>query len=576
MFRLGAVVLVGWALLAMTGYWVPAQACTMPDYAAEADHRLAGVTDCQDVDRFSIDTPVGTRQVKIIKDGSMPAGFDAPFPLVREGIERAAAALRRIGNGRVDDVVVLVSGLLPDPDAVDGRTTVHGVTDAPYADECLIIVYPGNAGAVDLGFTTAHEFFHCVQYATAGDQMAAFGSGQPSGWWVEGSAEWFANLAYPGATNSDDRVHAFDGKSPDVALTRLSDSNGAVVFFFWFGEKYGYSAIVPFMQSMPTGGAEAEQMNALARNLSPDDAQKLVQDYLDRRIRQPGGRAIPSQPREGKTFIFAGDRQTEQIHADRLTLHRASLIFTCGTWTLQMSGEKGKWAVREESGAWERLPTTIEVAPKQEKRYRLGAIGTGDDGFALTITVTREDSGGHCLCNMPTPETLARLDQCLVGDWLLVSGGNNEWLDRQLNLIQKSSGAWDSYTSETTAANRILTIRPDGLYQYENATAARTVHATRKEETYNSRIQGVSSGVGTWKTGNGLLTTCAISETSHASAVLEINGQATHMDLPGYLTEHLYPGGYTYRCNETSLSLQFQDMGVLPGPAMTWDYKRQK
>lgn len=575
MGRCLSVALLG--LLALMALRTPAlgQSCTIPDYAGEADDRLAGVTECEEIDQFTIDTPVGTRRVRVIADGAIPAGFTEPFPLVREGIERAASALRTMGNGRVDDLIVVVSGLLPDPDASGGPTTVHGVANAPYADECLIIVYPGNSGAPDLGFATAHEFFHCVQYATATDQMAAFEVGQPSEWWVEGTAEWFANLAYQGATNSHGRVLGFDENSPEKPLTWLTDSDGAVVFFFWYGEKYGYSAMVPFMQSMATSGAWVEEMNELANELSPDEAQHLVQDYLDRQIRQPGGRGIPSEPREGQTFIFAEEHQTEEMRADRLTLHRAKLIFTCGTWTVQVSGENGKWAVSEGSGAWERLPLTIEVPPGEEKRYRLGAIGTADDGFTLTLTASREDREGRCRCEMPTPETVARLDQCLVGEWLLLSGGGHEWLDRQLSMIQQSSGTWDSYESETTEGNRILVIRRDGLYEYENATAARSVHATRKDKTYSSRIQGVSAGVGTWETKGGELITCAISETSSATAELVMDGNPMHVDLPGYISEHLYSGGYGYSCSDAALTLRFRDMGTLSEP-MVWNYNRQK
>ena len=217
-----------------------AQGCSIPDYAAEADRRFAGAGECDEIERFTIDTPSGSRQVRIIGDSTMPDGFTEPYPLVREGIERAAAALRDIGAGRVDNLIVLVSGLLPDPDAPDGPTWVHGVAHAPYADECLIIVYPGNTGSRALGFSVAHEVFHCVQYAVAPDQMDAFLTGQPGQWWVEGTAEWFANLAYRGATESDGRVHRFDEVSPEKALNRLSDREGAVVFFFWYGAKHGY------------------------------------------------------------------------------------------------------------------------------------------------------------------------------------------------------------------------------------------------------------------------------------------------------------------------------------------------
>ncbi len=549
-----------------------AQSCTIPDYAAEADSRLTG--ECDEIERFTIATPSGSRRVRIIGDSAMPDGFTEPYPLVRQGIERAAAALRTIGTGQVDNLVVLVSGLLPDSDDPDGPTSVHGVAHAVYVDECLMIVYPGNAGSRELGFATAHEFFHCVQYATASDQMDAFLAGQPSDWWVEGTAEWFANLAYRGTGNSDERVRSFDETSPDMALTSLSDSDGAVVFFFWYGENHGYPAIVSLMPTMATSAGEARERSALASLLPPDGFQALAQDYLDREIRQPGSRAIPSAPEDGASIIWVDDNQVEEIEADQLVLHRAELIFTCGTWTVQLSDEEGEWAVSQEPGEWSRLPARIEVPAGEDKRFRLGAMGPGEDGFHVTIAATRADEEGRCRCKKPTEAEAARLDQCLVGRWELVSGGGNEWLDQQLNMIEQSSGTWDSYESNTTAGNRMLTVSRDGLYEYRNASATRTVHATKKDDVFESRIEGVSAGIGTWTARSDLLVTCAISETSGATAELNLDGSIMRMDLPGYLTEHLYSGGYTYVCSDTQLTLRFRDMGTLPEP-MVWQYERR-
>jgi hypothetical protein len=61
-----------------------------------------------------------------------------------------------------------------------------------------------------------------------------------------------------------------------------------------------------------------------------------------------------------------------------------------------------------------------------------------------------------------------------------------------------------------------------------------------------------------------------------AAANLKINGQSMHMDLPGYPTEHLDSGGFSYGCSDRALTVQFQDMGALRRPPMTWKYKRQK
>jgi hypothetical protein len=60
------------------------------------------------------------------------------------------------------------------------------------AGECLVTLYGLASGATpeEIAVTTAHEYFHCVQYASlSAAQMSTYGVG--GDWWVEGAAEYF-------------------------------------------------------------------------------------------------------------------------------------------------------------------------------------------------------------------------------------------------------------------------------------------------------------------------------------------------------------------------------------------------
>ncbi len=556
--------------------------CLMPALAGSMDDRYAGVTECDTVDEFFIDTPGGQRRVRIIRDGHFPDDWSEPFPLIRRGIERAAAALPLVTSAQIDDLVVIASGLLPleeapSGDGADDDDWNQGLADSAARGECVMIVFPANTGERGLDFTTAHEFFHCVQFATVFNVMQ---SDQPNDWWVESSAEWFANLAIPRTGNSDGFVAAFDALSPDHALTHEDGDNryayGNSVFFAWFGETRGYAAIADFMRAMPSsGGADAEK-TALAGQVSASQFQAFVQAYLDKEITWPGGRAIPLNPRYGASIIWVEDNQIEETEADQLVLHRTELVFTCGTWKIELSAEQGEWAVSQEPGEWGSLPATIKVPVSQERRYRLGAMGSGGDGFHVTIAATREDQEGGCLCNEPTEETIARLDQCLVGRWELVEGGMNEWLDRQINTINQASGDFDHYESKTAASNRILTIRRDGLFEYRSVPYTRSERAVRDGEVTTSYVEAYQAGSGTWSTRGDRLRACVMGNSSSANADIESSdGGTLQIDLTrGYMGDHITSGSYAYSCSKTELVLQILGIVMLPEP-MVWKYQRR-
>jgi hypothetical protein len=552
-----------------------AQSCTMPAAAVEMDGRYAGVSDCTEVETFSIDTPGGSRQVRIIRDPDMPDFWTEPLALVKRGILGSASALSDVSGAQVGNLTVIVSGLLPDPDD-SGRQWLDGIANAPLADgECAMIVYPANTGPRAVEFTTAHEFFHCVQYQTAWDQMRAFRAGQPGSWWVEGMAEWFANLAFPGTGNSDSFIADFDESSPAVPLTGMTYGNA--IFFSWYTGDHG-GDITGFMRAMPVSGGMAAEKAALANAVPADVLLTFVERYLDRDISQPGGRPIPSSPKEGPSYLWLEDERYE-LEADRLVVHRASLVFTCGTWTIGLSGEKGRWSVKEEGGSWEDLPATFEVESDQEKRYLFGGIGGGAEGLTLTINGVQSDDEGKCNCKPKSPEDVS-LDSCVVGVWELESGGGMEWLDKLMKReIRKASGPYDSYDSNLTSTGRRIKFTDRGLYLFgmgmRNAPL-RTAVAKKKYTTVTTRWEGGSSSIGTWSAEEGTLSACAITYISDGSYLIQDNTGASKMFNGNFPSDHIHTGGYAYNCSETTLNLRFlgfRGMGAAL-PPLEWVYRR--
>lgn len=577
-------------------FWIlaagPARACTVPDYAGGADPRLAGWQPCEELGTFNIQTPRGHRQVRMIADRNLPADWHEPARLVREAIVRSADTLREIGRGTVPNLLVLITGLLPseeipDPEdaeatAADRLTFMEGVANGRSGDQCLLVVYPANIEALYLRFVVAHEFFHCVQYALAGPQMAARDDDRPDRWWVEGTAEWFANLAYPELDASARYVARFDERTPDRSFTETAYD--AFIYWSWYARQWSPADVLNFLTLTPTAGGEAAQKRAAMEMISDERWLTFVQDYLDRRVLYPDARRIPVVPREGEGLLWTESGE-KRLEGERLALYRANLIFTCGDWTLESEGEEGLWKVRklDEPGNWTELPERLEIAPGEEERFLLGGIGTGEEGFRLTIEATQEeDSREPCLCGdferrNRGAERGGGRDSCLVGTWKLASGGLVEWLDRALAQVHRESGDFASYSSETTAdeSGRRLFIAEDGRWHY-GANAV-----TRSEEAYNergdrfaSRLEAASGGAGYWATAGEILEICAVSEASGGHAELETPDGTMSMELPQYFTEHLYSGGFRYRCSAGSLHLE-PHPGVpgIPSP-MEWHYSK--
>ncbi|MEX2632269.1 MAG: hypothetical protein WD341_20245 [Tistlia sp.] len=584
---LAAAVAAAFCLLAPAG---PARAdCSVPGYAAAADHRFEGWPPCDELDSFNVQTPRGPRQVRMIGDRNLPSDWHEPVRLTREAIVRSADTLREIGSGTVPNLLVLITGLLPsetppdpsDPEAVaaDRRTRQEGVADGRSGEECLLVVYPGNVEARDLGFVVAHEFFHCVQYALARPQMTARDDGRPDEWWVEGSAEWFANLAYPESDASASWLTDLDSLTPDRALSEAAYE--AFAFWSWYAREWSPAAVLEYLPRTPTAGGAGAQLQAAAQMIAEDRWLAFVRDYLDRQLRYPDARRLPVSPRPGETFLWT-ETGEEQLEGERLALYRSNLVFTCGKWRIESEEAEGVWKVRkpDRPGDWQELPERLEVEPGKEERYLLGGVGPGEEGFRLTVTATREaESEADCPCDDFAETARARgsrRDACLVGTWQLASGGLVEWLDRALKDVHRSSGSFASYDSETDAEDegRRLFLGADGRYHYGTSTVSRREEAfTEKGDRFASHVEGLSGGAGYWATREGMLEVCAASEASGAVATLELKEEVMTLELPGYLSEHLYSGGYHYSCGGGALALRHLEIPGTPTP-MEWHYRK--
>lgn len=527
--------------------------CGAPGYLGGVDGRMAGAAlACDEAVRFTIATPGGPREVRIVYDTGDPSpDLPARIAQIRRGVEGAAAALMAIGEGAPGNITLWAAGLTAPEDATgttDAATRPVGRMDG----ECAVAIYPGG----NTPFVTAHEVFHCVQYATYGAKT----NRRAATWWAEGTAEWFANLAFPGTDGSDADVAVFDAVSPDTALTAMAQES--VVFFFWLDQAFGPSMAMALMAAMPDGGSEAAQQDALAGLLAPDDLLRFAQAYLDRDIRQPGGRASPSSPFPGDIYVWS-DSRSHAIRADRFVLARAQAEFACGRWSIERSGEHGTWQVSLDEGPWEDMPERVSVESPGPARYRLAAFATDAEGFAVTLDATRD----ACVaCAAVVAESEAA--RCLVGTWHLQAGGYGA----QIGEALRASGLYDAVTYPDLEA--VLVVAADGRYSFP-ATPEETVLSTRSPSGRLHIATGTLAheASGTWSVDGDTLTLCeavtrvAIDLTliapDHPPERFGTSGGPE--DMPPLRRER------TFTCTETALTL-VEDIPF--SPTVTWDYRR--
>jgi len=506
---------------------------------------------CDEAVRFSINTPRGPREVRIIY--STRDTYPDLLGLVsdiRRGVERAADALMEIGEGAPGTITIWASNLASEETDAGGDTQAAAYPVDEADGECVFAIYE-ESGAGQAPYVAAHEFFHCVQFATVGRKALR----SVSAWWVEGTAEWFANRAFPGTGSSDGDVTEFDAVSPDFALTAMGQET--VVFFFWLDQTFGPTKAMALMAAMPDSGGEAEQQATLAGFLAADEFQRFAEAYLDREIGQPGGRAIPSDPFEGDIYTW-DESNAHTLTAERFVLARFQMEYACGDWTIERREERRTWHVSLDNEPWRDMPPRLSIAGPEPDVYHVAAFGIEAEGFQVAVEATRNPCQ-QCRESTVDEEVLA----CLIGRWELVSGGYGEQIQRALEL----SGQFESI--EYPDIESVLVIAPDGSFEFPGPPE--DYNATVRTESGNL-FEGIGTlsmaSKGQWSIDGDMLHMC---QEPHRAAidltVIDPDGDEERLRQRGGPDSGAIQRTRRFACAGPNLVLQ-------EGGMMTWEYSR--
>ncbi len=470
---------------------LPAQACpAREDLADIGSEPGAALADCTEVSRFTI--PTGRGDVEVTVYGGPEVGEPEITDLLY-ALTEAGSTLRDIGPFSTDPVEIYLS---PTPYVpLDGEDLL-AVTDRIVARDggtpqktCLFAMFP-SIRSDEFVFTAAHEFFHCVQFKDFGAQMGA----DDSQWWSEGTAEWFPNRVFQGRSNSDGFVEDFDAHSETTALTSLTYEN--VVFFFWLDANYGSGRIFDLMGAMATGGSQDDALEAF---LEQDQFQQFARDYIDKKITQPGGRSIPSNPIFTERIKIDRSKDIE-LEAERFTIARIKLELPCGEWKISDEDRKGRYGIqRREGEEWQVSPMTVTSEGDPEIRLKYVATGTGADGQRITLKFEKAE----CVpCRAPDFSTGPAA--ALVGSWTLASGGTGAKIGQMLERVDSLENV------DYPDIDKFLTLDSDGTFILSSEDSGSMDTVSEGGERFSANFRINMERRGTWSIDGNILSQCYV------------------------------------------------------------------
>lgn len=370
-----------------------------------------------------------------------------------EYINAAEEALRR----SVEAFMPLAHAGIPDTDLVftlqphtstDGeiRPLVYAAALPFTDDQCGVGVFPHGLTLDVPGFqqTLAHEIFHCFQDRNFDHPFS--GDPEVNNWFVEGSAEYFGNYAYP-TVNAE---YEFIGDiSSNIALYTLFDLDYENFLFFQFlANRIGNEELIQVLTSLPSEGDANIYAASLQAGL-PDFSglfQEFAQDYYDRLIADSGGGMVPVMPMPEYTDVIELGSTTYSI--DPFVVPHWRLVFPEGrTYTLHQRatglGKEG-FETSAASREWGPIPENISTLCGERVLVLTSTSIEAGGSYEVVVEADYEE----------TPvEDGAGCDRCLAGTWEMTP----ETVDSFMSSVMPDGIAYHGHSG------RILTtFTPDG------------------------------------------------------------------------------------------------------------------
>ena len=250
-----------------------------------------------------------------------------------------------------------------------------------------------------LNFTLAHEMFHVVQ-----EKLHPSVDRCEATWWIEGTAEWFANLAVHGQDDSRGFLASWDTAIRNLRL--IDVEYAAVAFWFWAAELNGPTYPLEVAR---LGEAALSRPSAIASHMTPEEWSNLMFMHLSDALAFPDGRPARIAPDPGPAL--EQDAGVVTLSGPALSLQRGQVMLEPGLWTLTLdAASPGTVALlAHESGAgFDELRPGVPVRRFfgcNDGGALLFAAGFGSTGETMArLRIAEAEGGGDC-------------GSCMQGTW---------------------------------------------------------------------------------------------------------------------------------------------------------------
>jgi hypothetical protein len=308
-----------------------------------------------------------------------------------------------------------------------GGTKAEAPEGSPY---CVILVFSTllDSPLEEVQQTVAHEVFHCFQYVNFDFSKDDFESLK---WWIEGTAVYFSNVAYPSANEEWRWIKALDALIGYRPLTSMGYTTW--IFFQYLGFIVGNDEILKLVASLPMEGSEGQQQEALKAFPGFDEYfQGFAQAYMDGSIEDTSGELIPVHPGQGEVYEIHGSGPLE-LDVPPFYVKPSTIVFDPGVkWSTSWEelGASSKHGVQPagQTGFWGELPGEIDC--QAARRFVVVQTSTAletDAGAGLRFDIsasTSECEEATCEEAASAPAGLGKQaavdcepDPCLLGEW---------------------------------------------------------------------------------------------------------------------------------------------------------------
>jgi hypothetical protein len=178
-------------------------------------------------------------------------------------------------------------------------------------EPCPVSIYKATMGANadQVKQIIAHEIFHCFQGQNMKLQLKGPTGpsdewGKITGWWVEGTANYFSNLVYPAVNFEHKSMYTYKaGVQPQTQ----ENSYSVAALFQSLGnsEWFGTEKIIDLLKKMPLNGDHKNQRKSLSKmTVLRFPFHHFARQLVDQKIVDSGGGYLPTQYLPGEMISF--------------------------------------------------------------------------------------------------------------------------------------------------------------------------------------------------------------------------------------------------------------------------------